>query len=170
MAESRDGADENQNSAHEDLGRYRHWRLLSGDLNRKISQTIPREAFVEVGRALGLRWNGPTNYPVIEERGTLCRGVRKCGATVARAPHLRSAAHCAQMFQRRSGQPRSVMSLLSARAALVAALQLAACRLSLIPYIAASHLGACGVRPMCKLNTRVEGVSMSYLRLAPMDR
>ena len=42
----------------QDVERYRSWRALSMALNHRVIKTIPRQAYDEIGDALGIRRNG----------------------------------------------------------------------------------------------------------------
>jgi hypothetical protein len=44
--------------ARQDVDRYRNLRALSRELNHRIIKTIPRQAYDEIGDALGIRRNG----------------------------------------------------------------------------------------------------------------
>jgi hypothetical protein len=44
--------------AREDVERYRRLRALSPDLNRRIFETLPRRAYEDIGKALGIWHEG----------------------------------------------------------------------------------------------------------------
>jgi hypothetical protein len=55
----------------QDVERYRRLRALAKDLNHRIIKTIPRQAYDEVGDAIGIRHNGILVFDSMDMTGVM---------------------------------------------------------------------------------------------------